>query len=144
MKSKMLEKLNSKYNSEQLKSLTISTLLDVRHKNAVKDDFHLLKTALLNFLASQQEQQESQNEIIPGTQGQELDNISGAILRRTNKSIFAFKDDDIDDEPTTERDNVVSELNDYKTVRLTATQKIELNLLTFVPFSCIDCDSDLL
>ena len=96
----------------------------------MKDDFHLLKNALENFLARQHEQQESQNEIIPGTQGQELHNISGSSLRRTNKSIFAFKDDDIDDEPTTERDNVVSELNDYKTVRLTATQKIELNLLT--------------
>merc|ERR1711891_37591 len=36
MKCQMLMKLNTRYNTEQLKCLTTSTLLDVRHKNDVK------------------------------------------------------------------------------------------------------------
>ena len=131
MKCKMLQKLNSRYNSEQLKCLTISTLLDVRHKNDVTDGFEQLKTALLNFLARQQEQQQSQNEIIPGTQGQELENISGAIVRSNKKSLFAYKDDEIDDEPAVQMDAVLCELNTYKNVRLLATQKEQTNILTW-------------
>ena len=42
MKSKMLQKLNSRYNDNQIRNLTICTLLDPRHKNAVKDKFDLL------------------------------------------------------------------------------------------------------
>ena len=123
MKSEMLQKLNSRYNSEQLKCLTISTLLDVRHKNDVTNGFELLKTALQNFVVRQQEQEQSQNEIIPVTQGQELENISGNIVRNNSKSIFAFKDDEIHDEPGRQMDAVVCELINYNNVKLYAKVK---------------------
>ena len=131
MKCKMLQKLNSRYNSEQLKCLTISTLLDIRHKNDVPNGFELLKTALQKFVVRQQEQEQSQNEIIPGTQGQELENISGNIVRNNSKSIFAFKDDEIHDEPGRQMDAVLCELNNYNNVRLSATQKENINVLTW-------------
>ena len=123
MKFEMLQKLNSRYNSEQLKCLTISTLLDVRHKNDVTNGFELLKTALQNFVVRQQEQEQSQNEIIPVTQGQELENISGNIVRTNSKSLFAFHDDEIHDEPGRQMDAVVCELINYNNVKLYAKVK---------------------
>ena len=35
----------------------------------------------------------------------------------------------MDEEPTTERDNVAEELNEYKRLKLTADEKKKLNLL---------------
>ena len=108
-----------------------STLLDMRHKNDVPNGFELLKTALQNFVMRQQEQEQSQNEIIPGTHGQELENISGNIVRNNSKSIFAFKDDEIHDEPGRQMDAVLCELNNYNNVRLTAKDKEKINVLTW-------------
>ena len=85
--------------------------------------FELPKTALQNFVVRQQEQEQSQNEIIPGTQGQELENISGNIVRNNSKSIFAFKDDEIHDEPGRQMDAVVCELINYNNVKLYAKVK---------------------
>ena len=121
MKSKMLLKLNNRYNTQQLRCLTISTLLDVRHKNDVKHDFEQLQTVLINFLARQQEQQQSQNEI-PATEGQQLENLSAIVSSNNNKSIFSYKDDE-QDEPKGQMDTILCELNTYKTVRLSATEK---------------------
>ena len=129
MKCKMLLKLNNRYNTQQLKCLTFSTLLDVRHKNDLKDNFEQLKTALLNFLANQQEQQQSQNEI-PATEGQQLENLS-AIVRSHKKSIFAYKDDEVRDEPSEQLDAILYELNTYKNVRLSAAQKEKINVLSW-------------
>ena len=128
MKCQMLMKLNTRYTTEQLKCLTTSTLLDVRHKNDVKHDFEQLQTVLINFLARQQEQQQSQNEI-PATEGQQLENLS-AIVSSNNKSIFSYKDDE-QDEPKGQMDTILCELNTYKTVRLSATEKEKINVLTW-------------
>ena len=53
MKCQMLMKLNTRYTTEQLKCLTTSTLLDVRHKNDVKKDFEQLETGLRDLLTRQ-------------------------------------------------------------------------------------------
>ena len=125
----MLMKLNNRYNTEQLKCLTTSTLLDVRHKNDVKHDFEQLQTGLLDFLTRQQEQQQSQHEI-PATEGQQIENLS-AIGRSNKKSIFAYNDDDVEDEPTEQLDAIECELKTYKSVKLSATEKENINVLTW-------------
>ena len=94
-----------------------------------QDNFEQLKTALLNFLANQQEQQQSQNEI-PATEGQQLENLS-AIVRSHKKSIFAYKDDEVRDEPSDQLDAILYELNTYKNVRLSAAQKEKINVLSW-------------
>ena len=129
MKVKMLLKLNNRYNTQQLTSLTFATLLDVRHKNDFLANFEQLKTALQNLLANQQEQQPSQNEI-PATEGQQLENLS-AIGRSHKKSIFAYKDDEVRDEPSDQWDAILLELNTYKNVRLSAAQKEKINVLSW-------------
>ena len=130
MKCQMLMKLNTRYTTEQLKCLTTSTLLDVRHKNYVKKDFEQLETGLRDLL-TRQEQQQSQHEI-PATEGQEIENLS-SIGRRSNKnnSIFDYNDDDAEDEPTEQLDALECELKTYKSVKLSATQKENINVLTW-------------
>ena len=49
-------------------------------------------------------------------------------MRSNKKSIFAFIDDEIDDEPNSQMDAVLCELNNYKNVRLLATQKKQTNV----------------
>ena len=120
MKSKMLIKLNDRYTEQQIQSMTVSTLLDVRYKNVVKHEFDLLKPLLLNCVGSQNE--------IPATEGQELENLS-AITSTKDKSIFAY-DDDEDEQVTSEPDDVIlCELTSYKNVRLSASEKAKINVL---------------
>ena len=52
-------------------------------------------------------------------------------MRNNSKSIFAFKDDEIHDEPGRQMDAVLCELNNYNNVRLSATQKENINVLTW-------------
>ena len=122
MKSKMLPKLNDRYNNQQIKCLTVSTLLDVRHKNDVKHGFDQLQTLLLNFVGSQNE--------IPATEGQEIDNLS-AIVRRKDKSIFAYKDDEVAEDPSVQEDVILCELNSYKNCRFSASEKEKINVLSW-------------
>ena len=94
----------------------------------MKHDFEQLQTVLLDFLARQQEQQQSQHEI-PATEGQQIENLS-AIVMRNKKSIFAYKDDEVEGEPTEQLEAILCELNTYKNVRVLAAQKEQTNVLT--------------
>ena len=96
----------------------------------MKHDFEQLQTGLLDFLTRQQEQQQSQHEI-PATEGQQIENLSAIGRSNKKKSIFAYNDDDVEDEPTEQLDAILCELNTYKNVRLSATEKEKINVLTW-------------
>ena len=119
MKSKMLLKLNDRYSKQEIQSLTVATLLDVRHKNEVKHGFDQLHSLLLNFVPTQNE--------IPATEGQELENLS-AIMRNKDKSIFSYKDDEVSEDY---EDLILCELNSYKNVKFSASEKENINVLSW-------------
>ena len=74
MKRNMLEKLETRYNAQQMKFLTTVTYLDPRVKGVVDPDLNDLKSKVKQIV------QATGPNVIPPTQNQELHNLQSNIF----------------------------------------------------------------
>ena len=128
MKIKMLAKLKTRYTSEQMKILKTCTLLDIRNKscNYVANHFDQLEKDVKQILGNHEESQQE----IPATQGQELHNLSSFEGNASSdKSIFDFEDDVIDESLFIESDNLKNEIRHYRSLTMSADVKDKTNVL---------------
>ena len=128
LKIKMLAKLKTRYTSEQMKILKTCTLLDIRNKscNYVGNHFDQLEKDVKQILGSHEESQQE----IPATQGQELHNLSPFEGHASSdKSIFDFEDDVIDESLFIESDNLKNEIRHYRSLTMAADVKEKTNVL---------------
>ena len=142
----MLTKLNNRYSAEQTRFFRMCTLLDVRYKNS-KDlygDFRLYNEAYTDLENNVKHICEEHNknkdnsspEVIPVTQGQELESLSNICVdsqaKRQKFEIYAHKGDAVAlfvDDPHGEH-GITEEIKRYKKVFVpSADEKDKLNIL---------------
>ena len=128
MKTKMLAKLKSRYSSDQMKILKTCTLLDIRNKSItyVANHYDQLEKDVTDIMGNQGQSQQ----VIPATQGQELQNLSSFDGNSSaEKSIFDYDDDVIDETQLIESDTVKIEIRHYRSLTMSAEVKDKCNLL---------------
>ena len=128
MKTKMLAKLKTRYTPDQMKILKTCTLLDIRNKtcNYVANDFGQLEKDVKEILGNHEQSQQE----IPATQGQELHNLSSFDGNASSdKSIFDFEDDVIDESLFIESDTLKNEIRHYRSLTMSADVKDKTNVL---------------
>ena len=127
MKTKMLAKLKTRYNLDQMKILKTCTLLDIRYKtcNYVANDFGQLEKDVKEILGNSEAEQSQQE--IPATEGQELENLSS--FEGNASDIFAFEDDIVDENSVIQSDTLQNEMRHYKSLTMSAADKDKTNVL---------------
>ena len=130
MKTAMLAKLKTRYDSTQKEFLTKTTVLDVRYKSEYLQStaFQQLEMEMLEAEALETSQQRPA--VIPATQVQASHNSSNAS--NENNSIFDFRDDDevlVENQDTTIVDTIRNEINIYKGLSMSKNDKEQCNVL---------------
>ena len=146
MKPVMLTKLNNRYNAEQTRFFRMCTLLDVRYKNSEElygdltvynEAYTDLENHVKHICEEHNKIQDNQSpEVIPVTQGQELESLSnicvGSQAKRQKFDIYAHKGDAVAlfvDDPHGEH-GITEEIKRYKKVFVpSADEKDKLNIL---------------
>ena len=133
MKTNMLAKLKTRYSSDQMKILKTCTLLDIRNKCTpyVANHYAQLEKDVTDILKGNQEEVETQ-EVIPATEGQELENLSSFDINASaaNQSIFDYEDDVfVGDTPLIESESIKVEIRLYKSLTMSKPLKEKCNVL---------------
>ena len=130
MKTSMLAKLKTRYDPAQKEFLTKTTVLDVRYKSEYLQStaFQQLEMDMLEAEVLETSQQSPA--VIPATQVQASHNSSNAS--NENNSIFDFRDDNevlVESQDTTTIDTIKHEINLYKGLSMSKTDKEKCNVL---------------
>ena len=115
----MLAKLKTRYTSDQMKILKTCTLLDIRNKscNYVANHFDQLEKDVKEILGNHEQSQQE----IPATQGKELHNLSSFEGNaRSDKCIFNFVNDAVDESSFIQSDTLQNEMRHYKSLTMSA------------------------
>ena len=124
----MLAKLKTRYSCEQMKILKTCTLLDIRNKSIAKvaNHYDQLEKDVKDILGNQEQSQQ----LVPATQGQELHNLSSFDGNSSSdKSIFDFEDDVIDESQLIESDTLKNEIRHYRSLAMSADVKYKCKVL---------------
>ena len=146
MKPVMLAKLQNRYRPRQMKFFRMCTLLDVRYKNnndfyptiqVYNEAYEDLENNVRHIIEENNKiTDNSSPEVIPGTQGQELENLSNMYkdsqAKRQKFETYAHKGDAAPlyvDEPLVET-GIANEIKKYQSVYISSgVEKDKLNIL---------------
>ena len=146
MKPVMLTKLDNRYSPEQTRFFRMCTLLDVRYKNSkdlygdrrvYNEAYTDLENNVKHIVEENNKNKDNSSpEVIPVTQGQELENLSNICQQSESKrqkfEIHCHKGDDVAlfvEEPIGEP-GIADEIKIYQSVKISkGVEKDKLNLL---------------
>ena len=91
------------------------------------NDFGQLEKNVKEILGNPEAEQSQQE--IPATEGQELENLSSFEGNASDKCIFDFEDDIVDENSFIQSDTLQNEMRHYKSLTMSAADKDKTNVL---------------